>query len=92
MFTVVWSDYMKYRAETRGFDLAVLEEILRYGGERYFDSETRRMIAIGKHGDFVVAVPYEETDGTITPVTVHVITRQQIRFRLQNGRFKNEQK
>jgi len=32
---VVWTEYMKYRARLRGFDLARVEEIVRYSSERY---------------------------------------------------------
>ena len=30
---IVWSDYMKNRAELRGFDLSKIEVLLRYGGK-----------------------------------------------------------
>jgi len=36
---IVWTDYMKYRANLRGFDLAKIEDILRYSTERYFDTQ-----------------------------------------------------
>ncbi len=47
---IIWIAYLKYRAELRGFDLAKIEWILRFGEERYCDAVTGRMIAIGKHG------------------------------------------
>ncbi len=81
------SDYLSYRARIRTFDLDAIEQIVRYSEERYFDTVTQRMIVIGKHADQLVMIPYEETDETITPVTIHAITRQQIRFRLQTGRL-----
>jgi len=28
--TIVWTDYIKYRAKLRGFDLEKIEEIVRY--------------------------------------------------------------
>jgi len=43
---IVWSEYMKYRAELRGFYLRKIEDILRYSEERYFDTITRRLIAL----------------------------------------------
>jgi hypothetical protein len=85
--TVEWSGYLRYRAGLRGFEPAKIEKILRYSVERYFDSITRRMIAVGRHDDRLVMVPYEEKEDTITPVTIHVTTRQQINFRLKTGRF-----
>jgi hypothetical protein len=90
MSNIVWTEYLQYRAELRGFDLARLERIIRHSSERYFDTETRRMIIVGRHNKQLVMIPYEVDEDNITPVTIHAITRQQIRFRLQTGRFRNE--
>jgi len=54
---VVWTDYMKYRAGLRGFELSKVEDILRHSGERYFDTATQRIIAAGKHDDSLVMIP-----------------------------------
>ena len=81
------SDYLSYRARIRTFDLDAIEQIVRYSEERYFDTMTQRMVVVGKHADQLVMIPYEETDATITPVTIHAITRQQIRFRVNTGRL-----
>ncbi|OGW03359.1 MAG: hypothetical protein A2889_08920 [Nitrospinae bacterium RIFCSPLOWO2_01_FULL_39_10] len=43
---------------------------------------------IGKHDDRLVMIPYEKHENKITPVTIHVTTRQQINFRFKIGRFK----
>ena len=85
--TIVWTDYIKYRAKLRGFDLEKIEEIVRYSDERYFDVMTRRLIVIGRHGRRTVMIPYEKSENTLTPVTIHTITMQQIKFRLKTGRF-----
>lgn len=85
---VILTDYLKYRAKLRSFDLGIVEEIVRFSTERYFDTETGRNVAVGMHRDKLVAVPYEEDDAGYTPVTVHAITRQQIRFRVNTGRFR----
>jgi len=45
---------------------------------------------VGTHGDKVVLIRYEEIAAKITPITVHATTRQQIRFRINTGRFKHE--
>ena len=37
---VIWTEYFKYRARLRGFDLAIIEEIVRFSEERYFDTAT----------------------------------------------------
>jgi hypothetical protein len=84
---IIWSGYLKYRTELRGFELSKIENILRHSEERYFDSATRRLIAVGKHDDRLVIIPYEIHGNEIIPVTVHATTRQQINFRLKTGRF-----
>ena len=54
---VVWTDYLKYRAELRGFDLAGIEEILKSSKEHYIDTATDRRIAVGQCGKTLVLVP-----------------------------------
>jgi hypothetical protein len=88
--TYVFSDYIKYKAASRGFELEQIEQILRYSEERYFDTATHRMIAVGKHDNRLVMIPYETDVDTIMPVTIHATTRQQIKFRLKTGRFIHE--
>lgn len=88
---IIWTDYMRYRARLRGFDLAKIEHIVRYSSERYTDIETQRLVAVGRHDSTLVIVPYEVSESAIIPVTVHAITRQQIRFRVRTGRFVYEQ-
>jgi hypothetical protein len=88
MRRVVWTEYLRYRAQLRGFELDTIEQIALFSEERYFDDATQRRVAIGRHGSQLVAIPYDEEDETVTPVTVHATTRQQINVRLQTGRFK----
>ena len=84
---IIWTDYMRHRALVRGFDLAVIEHILRFSSERYFDTVTHRMVAVGRHGSRLVRVPYEQEHDTVTPITIHTTARQQINVRLRTGRF-----
>jgi hypothetical protein len=49
MLKIIWSDYLKYRANLRGFDLNQIEEIVQFSPERYYDTETSRLIAVGTH-------------------------------------------
>jgi hypothetical protein len=98
---VVMSEYMIYRAQMRCSDTSDVETIVRYSEERYFDTETHRMVAVGHSRGKLVIVPYDETEDEITPVTIHpcwsqppaaartciLVTRQQIRFRVNTGRF-----
>jgi hypothetical protein len=85
---VVWTEYTKHRARLRGFDLAAIEQILRFSGERYFDTATQRRIAIGRLGPKLVSVPYEEEGETLTPITIHATTRQQVNLRIRVGRYR----
>ena len=87
MPTIVWTDYLKYRAALRGFDLTRLEEILLHSTERYFDNETRRIVVVGRHDKRLVIIPCDSEGEKIIPVTIHATTRQQIRFRIRTGRF-----
>jgi len=88
--SIVWNDYVIYRIGKRGFSFATIEEILRHSSERYFDVATHRMIAVGKHDDRIVMIPYEIAGDAIVPVTVHATNRQQVKFRLKTGRFEYE--
>lgn len=78
---------MRYRARVRRFDLARIEETVRYSAERYFDTATGRFVVIGRHDKILVMIPYEIDEQTITPITIHATTRQQINFRLRTGRY-----
>ncbi|MEZ4870625.1 MAG: hypothetical protein R3C14_55360 [Caldilineaceae bacterium] len=87
---IIWTDYVEYRMRLRGFNRDLLEVIIRFSTERYFDTETKRYIVIGRHQNNLVMIAYEHDGVDITPVTVHATTRQQIRFRLRTGRLINE--
>ncbi len=88
--TIVWTDYVKYRVRMRGFDLAIVEQIVRYSSERYMDIVTGRSIAIGMHDRHLVMIPYEREGETLIPVTIHVTSRQQINFRVRSERLRHE--
>jgi hypothetical protein len=84
---ILWTEYMKYKTKLRGFEFSKLENILRHSEERYLDTTTQRVIAVGKHDQRLVIIPYELHGNDIIPVTIHATTRQQINFRLKTGRF-----
>jgi hypothetical protein len=85
-----WTGYFKYRAALRGFELEKLEVIIRHSTERYFDTETERHVVVGRHNLQLVIIPYDVDNETISPVTVHPISRQQVKFRLNTRRFIHE--
>jgi len=86
---ILWTDYVRYRARLRGFDLEELEEVLRFSSERYDDEATGRQVVVGKHGDSMVLIPFETHGEDIMPITVHRTNRQQIAARVRSGRFKH---
>jgi len=81
---------MKYKAKLRGFDLAYIENIVKSSSERYLDTVTGRHIAVGRHDNNLFMIPYEIDENSITPVTIHITTRQQVNFRIRTGRFTYE--
>jgi hypothetical protein len=88
--TIIWTEYMKYRINLRGYDISTVERILRYSSERYVDTATGRLVAIGRHGDILVMIPYEWRNEVLTAVTIHTTDRQQINSRIKSGRLKDE--
>ena len=70
MPSIIWTEYLQYRAGLRGFDLTKLEHIIRHSDERYFDTETGLAVVVGRHGRQLVLMPYEVAGDEITPVTV----------------------
>jgi uncharacterized DUF497 family protein len=81
---------MRYRLRLRGFDLETVEHIVRHSPERYVDAVTGRLVAVGRHAERLIVVPYEVRGDILTPVTVHVTSRQQVNFRVRSGRYANE--
>ena len=88
MTEINWTDYLKYKATLRGFDLEKIEEIIRHSSERYFDTATDRWVVIGKQAEILVLIPHEiHEDDSITPITIHATSRQQVNYRVKSGRF-----
>jgi hypothetical protein len=87
---IIWTEYLKYRARLRDYDLNVIEQVVRYSTERYYDTATFRRVAVGRHDKQLIAVPYDSDDNSITPVTVHAIVRPQVAIRIKTGRFVHE--
>ncbi len=67
---------MRYRLSLRGYDPAVIEDILWYFSGRYTDTLTERAVAVGRHGNVLVMVPYEIKGNEIIPVTVHATDKK----------------
>lgn len=45
---------------------------------------------MGRHDNLLVMMPYGRESNLMRPITVHVTTRQQVKFRLKSGRYQNE--
>ena len=53
---IIWTSYLCHRATLRGFDLGLIENILRFSSERYDDVETDRAIAVDSWQDRSLAI------------------------------------
>lgn len=86
---IIWTDYFIYKTKLRGFNLGNIESALKYSNERYHDTVTNRWVVIGKDASTLVMVPYEANaeGSSITPITVHATSRQQINYRVKTGRL-----
>jgi hypothetical protein len=49
--------FKKYRLKLRGYDLDTVERILRHSSERYVDTVSGRLVAIGRHAKLLVMIP-----------------------------------
>ncbi len=87
---VIITDYLRYRATLRGFRPDEIDEIVRFSSERYVDTVTGRKVAVGRHDDTLVLIPYEIEGDLMVPITIHTTTRQQVKFRIKVGRFAYE--
>jgi hypothetical protein len=87
---IVWTEYLKHRARVRDYDLGLIEHVVRHSTERYYDTATLRSLAVGKHDKRLIVVPYDSDDDSVTPVTVHAVSRTQIEYRIKVGRFIHE--
>ncbi len=74
MIEIIWTDYMKYRANLRGFELQQLERIVRFSGERYYDTVTGNQIVVGKHNRDLVVIPDESSENYIIALQIKVRT------------------
>ena len=54
---------MEYKARSRGFDRALLEDILRHATARYDDTKTQRLVVIGRHHRALVLIASEGLQG-----------------------------
>ena len=80
----------KTKLDFKGFELDLIEDILRFSEERYFDTLTMRYVVIGRYQKSIIMIPYEKNENLLIPITVHTITRQQIKFRIKTGRLYRE--
>ncbi len=87
---VAWTEYLKYRATLRGFDLSEVEQLVKTSRERYVDTATTRHVVVGRCGNTLALIPYEARGDIVTPITIHATTRRQIEFRVKAGRFVHE--
>ncbi|MEB3181700.1 MAG: hypothetical protein VKL59_22110 [Nostocaceae cyanobacterium] len=51
---IIWTSYLRYRVTQRGFDLNLIENILRFSSERYYDVDA---IVTRNPQDFPITTP-----------------------------------
>ena len=84
---IEWTDHIKGRIKIYGFDLEKIENIIHYSSEQYVDTETGRIVVIGRHDKVLALIAYEQKGDLVTPVTVHKTTRLQIKSRIKRRRL-----
>jgi hypothetical protein len=85
---IQWTSYARRRCAQRGFQLDILESLLRTSTERYSDVDTGRRVVVGRHDALLVLIAYETgPEDVLVPVTVHTTTRAQVQARLLRGRY-----
>jgi hypothetical protein len=89
---ITLTDYFQTRLRIRRVPEQVVRSIIENSTERYFDNETLRHIAVGRaefgrKGARLLMVAYEREGNILTPVTVHDVTRAQVRRRVTQERW-----
>jgi len=86
------SEHLKYRLSLRNIEYGLPERIFRESVERFFDEETRHLIAtmevelFNKKREVMVAYTIEEE--TVTLLTIHPLKQGQKDNRVKSGRWR----
>lgn len=91
---LILTDHIKIRLRQREIPRKVVKEIISQNLENYWDNLRNHHIVIGKlnyHGvDRKILVAYDTIDKEIEAVTIHPVTDNQIKQRLNSGRWSYE--
>lgn len=91
---VHYSEHLKFKLQVRHISEKLPERIYRQAKQRYFDHETGRHVAILSaiyhNHRWLMMIAYDEFEAYIEIVTIHPIEKQQIRSRVNLGRWTNE--
>ena len=95
MSEIHFTGYFRERMRLRSVPEAAVRKILTESTERYFDLETVRFVALGRarfgrKGARLLMVAYEQQGNILTAVTVHDVTRLQVRAHIKSGRWIEE--
>lgn len=87
-----YTDYFKDRLRLRSIPADIPEKVLRNPQERYQDQRTGREIAVKKvkitrTQARLFMIAYEEYSDHMLAITIHGISKRQIRWRLKTGRW-----
>lgn len=87
-----YSDHLTFRLSVREIDYDLPANIYHASKEKYYDTATDLLIAVGKtlhkgaYREF--AVTYRETDDEILLITIHPLKQHQKENRIQTNRWK----
>jgi hypothetical protein len=87
---ITFTEYFEDKIKIRNIPADGVRKILQGSNERYYDTETGRLVKIGrtriKNLNLSLAIIYEENDEIIV-VTAHTVSRNQINTRIKNKRW-----
>jgi hypothetical protein len=93
---IVYSDHLKLRLKARRVDQSLPREVVRSPKHLFYDTVTRRHVAIGlvKYAGKKrpMAVVYDMIGERIVAITVHPIRPGEIKSRVKKGRWIDEKK
>ncbi len=91
---IKYSNHLRFRMRVRQIPLRMPERIYRESTQRYYNHHSLRRIAIldvsYKLRRTLMMIAYDQYPDYVEILTIHTITKKQIRNRLRSGRWTHE--
>jgi hypothetical protein len=91
---VKYSKHLRFKLRVRGIPQDMPERIYRESNQRYYNHHTLRHIAVMqvyyRRRRTWMMIAYDQFPDRVEIVTIHPITKRQIRERLKRGRWTHE--